>query len=79
VEERTVSVALVLDLWLVTYLEQLNVMYGYSPKRYSKSTFNLWGMISISTNGRSLSLTVEDDDAESDGSSLDFELVDPRK
>jgi hypothetical protein len=42
VEERTVSVALVLDLWLVTYLEeQLNVMYGYSPKRYSKSTFNL--------------------------------------
>jgi hypothetical protein len=42
VEERTVSIALVLDLWLVIYLEeQLNVVYRYSLKRYSKSTFNL--------------------------------------
>ena len=41
-EERIVSVAPVLNLCLLTYLEeQLNVVYGYSLKRYSKSIFNL--------------------------------------
>jgi hypothetical protein len=79
-EERIVSVALVLNLCLLTYLEeQLNVVYGYSLKRYSKSIFNLWSMISICTNSRRLSTILEDDNAESDGSSLNFELVDSHK